>query len=316
VSEPLLQVEGLRKVFRGRGRARPVAAVDGVSLALARGETLGLVGESGCGKSTTARCILRLMAPTAGRVRFGGQDVLAAGRVALKALRARMQIVFQNPYASLNARMSVGRMLAEPLAVHGRARGREARRRVGEALERVGLPADAASRYPHEFSGGQRQRIGIARAMMLEPEVVICDEPVSALDVSVQAQLLNLLKDLQESAGVAYLLIAHDLAVVRHVTDRVALMYLGRIVETAPTDAFFAAPRHPYARLLLACVPRIDGEPIALPDDLPPPAHEARGCAFRARCPEAFVRCAEEAPALAPCGDGHRVACWRRDGED
>jgi oligopeptide/dipeptide ABC transporter ATP-binding protein len=315
VSEPLLQVEGLRKVFRGRGQSRPVRAVDGVSLTVHRGETLGLVGESGCGKSTAARCILRLLEPTAGVVRFDGQDVLEARGPALKALRARMQIVFQNPYASLNARMSVGRMLAEPLVVHARARGRDVERRVGEALERVGLPAGAASRYPHEFSGGQRQRIGIARAMMLDPELLICDEPVSALDVSVQAHLLNLLRDLQEAAGVAYLLIAHDLAVVRHVADRVALMYLGRIVETAPTAAFFAAPRHPYARLLLACAPRIGEGPIALPEDLPPPGHVEQGCSFRERCDEALPRCAEQAPELAPCGDGHRVACWRRDVE-
>jgi peptide/nickel transport system ATP-binding protein len=292
-----------------------VKAVDGVSLTIERGETLGLVGESGCGKSTVGRAMLRLYEPTGGRVIFEGADVTHLSESRLRPLRRRMQMVFQDPYASLNPRHSVGRTIGEPLRVHGIARGREATTRVREILEVVGLPQDAANRYPHEFSGGQRQRIGLARALALNPALVVCDEPVSALDVSIQAQIVNLLENLQEEFGLTYLFIAHDLAVVRHISDRIAVMYLGKIVEVAPADDLYDNPLHPYTLSLLSAIPIPDPAverartSIRVQGDLPSPANPPKACRFHTRCP--FVqptRCSDEEPLLRPIA-GHMVAC-------
>jgi len=292
-----------------------VRAVDGVSFTLDRGETLALVGESGCGKSTTARLVLRLIDPTSGSVRFDGNDITHLGGAALRRLRRRMQIVFQDPFASLNPRMTVGEILVEPLIVHGIGTRRERDRRVEELLGLVGLAPYHACRYPHEFSGGQRQRIGIARALAVEPDLIVCDEPVSALDVSIQAQVVNLLKDLQARLGLAYLFIAHDLAVVKHMADRVAVMYLGQIVEIASRDALFADPRHPYTRTLLAAIPRPDPhrerKQEVAQGDVPSPMNPPSGCRFHTRCPFVIERCRIEAPALAPWREGHLIACHR-----
>jgi oligopeptide transport system ATP-binding protein len=317
----LLEVENLAKhypVRKGVIRAKTIGAVravDGVSFTLARGETLALVGESGCGKSTTARLVMRLIAASAGRVRFDGQDVTTVDGTALRALRRRMQLVFQDPYASLNPRLTVGEAIAEPMIVHGMGDAAARRERVQELLALVGLRPFHADRYPHEFSGGQRQRIGISRALAVRPELLVCDEPVSALDVSVQAQVVNLLKDLQAQFGLSYLFIAHDLAVVKHVADRVAVMYLGRIVEIADKRALFAAPLHPYTRALLAAIPRPDpqlrGGVTPLGGDLPSPMHPPTGCRFHTRCPYSEEICRREDPALrAPGADaGHLAAC-------
>ncbi|HZB90856.1 MAG TPA: dipeptide ABC transporter ATP-binding protein [Stellaceae bacterium] len=318
----LLEVEGLVKHFVaerslwGRPRAS-VRAVDGVSFSVAEGETLALVGESGCGKSTTGRLVLRLIEPTAGKVAFEGRDIFALSGDAMRALRRELQIVFQDPYASLNPRMTVGDIIAEPLALHGlfprAARGR----RVAELLGLVGLAPEHARRYPHEFSGGQRQRIGIARALAVEPRLVVCDEPVSALDVSIQAQIINLLQDLQARFRLSYIFIAHDLAVVKHIADRVAVMYLGRIVERAPKAALFAAPRHPYTRALLSAVPlpvpAARRDRLILQGDVPSPLSPPAGCRFHTRCPFAQERCRQEEPQLESTGDGHAAAChfWR-----
>jgi oligopeptide transport system ATP-binding protein len=311
----LLRVEGLAKhypVKRGiLGREEGVVrAVDGVSFALARGETLALVGESGCGKSTTARLVLRLIEPTAGTVRFDGVEV--SGAAELRALRRRVQVVFQDPYASLNPRLRVGEAIAEPMEVHGIGDAKARADRVKELLGLIGLAPFHAQRYPHEFSGGQRQRIGIARALAVRPELVVCDEPVSALDVSIQAQVINLLKDLQVRFGQSYLFIAHDLAVVRHMADRVAVMYLGQIVESAPKRTLFADPRHPYTRALLAAIPHPDprrrGRVQHLGGDVPSPMDPPSGCRFRTRCPLAQARC-EEAPTLREVGASHASAC-------
>jgi len=305
----LLEVVGLAKHYPVRGGV--VRAVDGVSFALARGETLALVGESGCGKSTTARLVLRLIEPSAGAVRFDGIEV--SGAAELRLLRRRVQVVFQDPYASLNPRLKVGDTIAEPMEVHGigDAAGRAAR--VKELLGLVGLAPYHAARYPHEFSGGQRQRIGIARALAVQPELVVCDEPVSALDVSIQAQVVNLLKDLQARFGLSYLFIAHDLAVVRHMADRVAVMYLGQIVELAPKRALFAAPRHPYTRALLNAIPRPDprrrGRVQHLGGDVPSPMNPPTGCRFHTRCPHAAAICREQAPLLRAMTPDHVVAC-------
>ncbi len=321
---PLLEVAGISKhypVRKGLFRARRVGmvrAVDGVSFALRRGETLALVGESGCGKSTTARLVMRLIEPSAGRISFDGQDVTEARGGALRQLRRRMQIVFQDPYASLNPRLPVGDAIAEPMAVHGIGTAAERRARVQDLLRLVGLRPFHAERYPHEFSGGQRQRIGIARALSARPELLVCDEPVSALDVSIQAQVVNLLRDLQVRFGLSYLLIAHDLAVVKHAADRIAVMYLGRIVETADKRALFTAPRHPYTRALLSAVPRPDpalrGRVRPIGGDPPSPLDPPSGCHFRTRCPHAEPVCAREDPPLRPMapadgGDAHLAAC-------
>ncbi len=321
--DALLVVEDLRKHFpvRGGWAARgggEVRAVDGIDLHLLPGETLGLVGESGCGKTTTGRAILRLVEPTGGEVRFRGRDVLAMDAGDLRRFRRSAQIVFQDPYGSLNPRLTAGAMLDEVLRVHGLGEDRRGRRRrVAELLEMVGLLPEHAERYPHEFSGGQRQRLGIARALSVEPELVILDEPVSALDVSVQAQVLNLLRDLQDELGLAYLFIAHDLGVVEHVSDRVAVMYLGRIVETAPTDRLYTDPRHPYTRALLSAVPRPEPagprarERIVLRGDVPSPLAPPSGCPFHPRCPHAArdAECARVVPVLEAKGPGVFAAC-------
>jgi peptide/nickel transport system ATP-binding protein len=298
-----------------------VKAVDGVTLDIRRGETLGLVGESGCGKSTVGRAILRLYQPTGGSIVFDGQDITNIGEDELRPLRRRMQMIFQDPYASLNPRHSVGRIVGEPLRTHGLASRRQAAGRVRELLGIVGLPADAASRYPHEFSGGQRQRIGLARSLALNPDFVVADEPVSALDVSIQAQIINLLENLQDEFDLTYLFIAHDLAVVRHISDRIAVMYLGVIVEVSPADELYDNPLHPYTISLLSAVPIPDPEvetkrtTILLAGDLPSPANPPAACRFHTRCP--FVqetRCKTEVPPLRKLGEGHTVAChWAED---
>ncbi len=316
---PLLSVRDLRKHFPVRkgllGRvAGQVRAVDGVSFEVRAGETLGLVGESGCGKTTVGRSLLRLIEPTSGQVEFEGADVLAARPRELRRLRRHMQIIFQDPFASLNPRMSVADIVGEGLVVHRLVRGRrELQERVRDLLARVRLDPDCAGRYPHEFSGGQRQRIGIARALALQPRFIVCDEAVSALDVSIQAQILNLLMDLRDELGLAYLFVAHDLSVVRHVSHRVAVMYLGRIVETAPVEALFTSPKHPYTAALLSAVPVADpgrrGARIVLHGDVPSPADPPPGCAFHTRCPAAFDLCRHAAPPWRSAAPGHGYAC-------
>ena len=298
-----------------------IKAVDGVSLRIQRGETLGLVGESGCGKSTVGRAILRLYEPTSGRIIFDGQDISKLGEAELRPLRRRMQMVFQDPFASLNPRHSVGRIVGEPLRAHGLARGRTVQARVRELLKVVGLPEDAATRYPHEFSGGQRQRIGVARALAVNPDFIVADEPVSALDVSIQAQIINLLENLQQEFDLTYLFIAHDLAVVRHISDRIAVMYLGGIVEVSPAGELYEQPFHPYTISLLSAVPIPDPkiekkrQAILLKGDLPSPAAPPHACRFHTRCPYVQpTRCREERPELRSLQRGHEVAChWAEE---
>jgi oligopeptide transport system ATP-binding protein len=318
---PLLEVRNLVKHFPVGGGlfgGKPglVQAVDGVSFSIARGETLGLVGESGCGKTTTGRCILQLERPTSGQVLFEGRDLTTLDEAELRAVRRHMQVIFQDPYSSLNPRMTVGQIIAEPLAVHGIVTAAAARQqRVRDLLVRVGLLAQHADRYPHEMSGGQRQRVGIARALAMEPSLIICDEPVSALDVSIQAQIINLLEDLQAEYRLTYLFIAHDLAVVRHISDRVAVMYLGKIVEITDRKSLYDDPQHPYTKALLAAVPIPDPElearreRVVLGGEVPSPLNPPSGCVFHPRCPIAVDRCPLEVPELREIRPGHRAAC-------
>ena len=323
MTAPVLEVEGLTKHFpveRGILR-RPVAwvrAVDGVDFAIAPGETLCLVGESGCGKSTVARLVLRLTEPSSGAIRLGGTDITALSEAEMAPWRRRVQMVFQDPYASLNPRLRVGQIVGEPLENFERLSAAERADRVGAILAKVGLRPEAATRYPFEFSGGQRQRIGIARALALRPDLIVADEPVSALDVSVQAQVLNLLMDLQEEFGLAFLFVSHDLAVVEHIGHRIAVMYLGKIVEIGPKDEVLSAPKHPYTQALIAAAPvpdpRARRERLVLEGDVPSPLNPPPGCRFHTRCPFALPRCREEEPLLKTVGAGHSAACHLLDG--
>ncbi|MGC2082510.1 MAG: dipeptide ABC transporter ATP-binding protein [Bradyrhizobium sp.] len=319
----LLEVKDLVKHYPVRSgvlrrRVGTVHAVDGVSFSLGAGETLGLVGESGCGKSTVARSVLRLVEPTSGAIAIDGSDITRLSKSELRPVRRQMQIVFQDPFASLNPRMRAGDIVGEPLAVHGLAAGEQRQARIAELFQQVGLRPDQMRNFPHQFSGGQRQRICIARALALSPRLIVCDEPVSALDVSIQAQVINLLIDLQRRHGLSYLFIAHDLAVVAHISHRVAVMYLGRIVEIADKDELFHNPRHPYTRALLASVPSPDPKqkrPAPLVDgDVPSPVDPPTGCAFHTRCRFAFAQCKIERPALRDVGPKHQVACLLNDG--
>lgn len=322
---PLLQVRGLTKHFPVRGgvflrTVGHVHAVDDVSFDLDTGETMGLVGESGCGKSTVGKTLLRLYDPTAGRVFFEGRDIATMSRIELRQLRRDIQIIFQDPFESLNARHTVGKILEEPFLIHGLGTTVERRRRVDELLERVGLDAGAANRFPHEFSGGQRQRIGIARAIALKPRLIVCDEAVSALDVSIQSQIINLLLELQREMRLALIFIAHDLAVVKHVSDRIAVMYLGEVVETADATDIYRTPRHPYTQALISAIPVPDPtarrDRVVLVGDVPSPIEPPRGCRFHTRCQHARNDCRRHKPALTAASDGAEVAChhWRELG--
>jgi oligopeptide/dipeptide ABC transporter ATP-binding protein len=318
---PLLEVRNLVKHFHVGGGlfggpAGVVRALDGVSFAIRRGETLGLVGESGCGKTTTGRCILQLERPTSGQIVFEGRDLTVLDEDELRPIRRKMQVIFQDPYSSLNPRMTVGQIIAEPIAVHGIVRERRRRtQRVQELLSHVGLLAQHADRYPHQLSGGQRQRVGIARALAVEPALIVCDEPVSALDVSIQAQIINLLEDLQAQFGLTYLFVAHDLSVVRHISDRVAVMYLGKIVEITDRKSLYDAPLHPYTKALLSAVPIPDPaleaqrERVVLGGEVPSALNPPPGCVFHPRCPIAVDRCRVDVPELREIRPGHRAAC-------
>lgn len=315
---PLVSVHRLVKHFPVEGTDDVVRAVDGVSFEILAGETLGLVGESGCGKSTVGRCLLRLIEPTSGEIIFAGDDILSLDKKKLRAIRREMQIIFQDPYASLNPRMKIGDIVAEPLVIHKLGAKSERRERVAALLRRVGLDPDYMNRYAHEFSGGQRQRIGVARALALNPKLIVADEPVSALDVSVQAQVVNLLQELQEEFKLTYLFISHGLAVVEHISTRVAVMYLGRIVEIADAGELYAHPLHPYTEALLSAIPIPDPtqkrERIILQGDVPTPINPPSGCRFRTRCPIAIEECARIDPELREITPGHQVACIRVPG--
>jgi len=321
---PLLEVRGLKKHFplykgvfsRISGQ---VYAVDGVSFHIERGETLGLVGESGCGKSTVGRTLLKLLEPTEGTILVRGEDITNLDTTQMLPFRRQMQMIYQDPYASLNPRMSAGEIVGEPLTIHRVAAAKERRERVAQLFERVGLRPELIDSYPHEFSGGQRQRIGIARALALSPELIVSDEPVSALDVSIQAQIINLLMDLQDELELSYLFVAHDLAVVEHISDRVAVMYLGRIVETTDKTNLFETPLHPYTEALLSAVPipkygARDRKRVILTGDVPSPINPPSGCHFHTRCPYAFTRCRHEVPPLREAAPGHWVSCHLHDG--
>ena len=318
VDAPILEVQDLKKHFpiqRGlfARQVGAIKAVDGISFHIHKGETFGLVGESGCGKSTTARLLIRLLEPTSGTIKFAGQDILKLDRSEIRSLRKEIQLIFQDPYSSLNPRMTIGEIVGEPLIIHGVAQGKDKDRRVQQLLEVVGLGPYHAKRYPHEFSGGQRQRVGIARALALSPQLIICDEPVSALDVSIQAQVLNLLQDLQKKFDLTYLFIAHNLSVVKHVSDRIGVMYLGKIVEIAPKDRLYASPKHPYTQALLSAIPvadpRVKKQRIILEGDVPSPLNPPTGCRFHTRCGEVGPRCREVEPPLEEVEPGHFVAC-------
>ena len=308
----LLQVDNLTKYFETSSGT--VHSVDGVSFSVEKGETLGLVGESGCGKTTTGRTIIRLYEPTSGRITFDGQDITSLDAVHMLPIRKRMQMIFQDPYASLNPRMTVGEIVREPMIIHGIPKS-EHHDRVTHLLRLVGLNSEQAGRYPHEFSGGQRQRIGIARALAVEPELIICDEPISALDVSIQAQIVNMLEDLQKSLGLTYIFIAHDLSMVKHISTRVAVMYLGRIVELAPSDELYRNPKHPYTISLLSSIPIPDPDKsdsrrhIALQGEIPSAINPPSGCTFRTRCPKAKPECSALKTILQDTGNGHLVSC-------
>ncbi len=321
-AQPLLEIRDLRKYFRASGSGfftgeqPPIRAVDGVSLSIERGQTFGLVGESGCGKSTLGRLIARLIEPTSGSIFFEGRDITGLSRSDMREVRRHLQIIFQDPYASLNPRMTVSDIIGEAFEIHGLARGAAKRQEVAKLLDAVGLSRAHIDKYPHEFSGGQRQRIGIARALALKPKLIICDEPVSALDVSIQSQILNLLKDLQREFGLAYLFIAHGLAAVRHISDRIGVMYLGKLVETAPSSEIFTHPAHPYTQALISAIPRPDPDAvrdrIILEGDLPSPAAPPPGCRFHTRCREASrlgTRCMTQEPAWHAAGADHLAAC-------
>lgn len=315
MSEAFLEIQGLSKFFHV-GNNRILKAVNDISFSVQKGETLGLVGESGCGKSTAGRTITRLYEPTAGSIRLDGTDVTKLSGSKLKAFRRKMQMIFQDPYASLNPRMTILDIIGEALDIHGLAKSRaERKRRVEELLEMVGLNAEHASRYPHEFSGGQRQRIGITRALAVQPQFIVCDEPISALDVSIQAQIINLLIDLQKKMGLTYLFVAHDLSMVKYMSDRVAVMYLGKIVELASSEDLYANPQHPYTKALLSAIPVPDPdveakkERIVLSGELPSPVNPPSGCPFRTRCPAATERCAQEVPEYREVRPKHFAAC-------
>jgi oligopeptide transport system ATP-binding protein len=317
-SENILEVNNLKKYFQLAagffGKFSILKAVDDISFSIKRGETLGLVGESGCGKTTVGRTLLRLYEPTAGEILFDNEDIVTASASKMRQIRRKMQMIFQDPYASLNPRMTVSDIIGEPLDIHGLAKGKARKDRVHELLHLVGLNAEHATRYPHEFSGGQRQRIGVARALAVEPEFIICDEPISALDVSIQAQVINLLDELQETLGLTYLFIAHDLAMVKHISNRIAVMYLGKIVEIADSDELFANPLHPYTKALLSAIPVPDPEiamkrkRIILEGDVPSPINPPTGCRFRTRCGEAKEICAQQEPVFKG-NSRHQVAC-------